>query len=475
VLKHFQDDASAKTFNRPAFKQAIEFIKKNKNLVNYFLIQKWDRFSRNISEAYKMLDHFMDKGIECNAIDQWLNIRIPENKLLLAVYLATPEIENDRRSLNTRAGMRRAMKEGRWLATAPTGYSFARDGINKPILVINEDAALIREAFELYSTGLYFKEEVRLMVVKKGLKIKKAQFLNTLRNPVYCGKILIKAFLDEPAMTVKGLHEPIISDSLFFKCQQVAAMKNKNPIQQNSRSDRFPLRGHLLCNECGKYLTGSRSKGNGGRYEYYHCQHCFKQRFRTDTAHESLEYYLESLRLKKETATLHRKMIKQLFHEQDSLRAQELRTLSESISNLKEKIMKTDDMYISGSLELESYQRMKDHYQSELLEMQSRMEEMKTLSSDYEEYLKFSVSLLTNISGFYKRADVNVKQQLLSSIFPGNLVFENGSLRTNRINEVVSLLCSNEAAFGRSETKPAGIKTGQSNWALPPGLEPGTL
>lgn len=42
--------------------------------------------------------------------------------MVLAIYLTAPEIENDRRALNVFYGMRRARKEGRYMATAPIGY-----------------------------------------------------------------------------------------------------------------------------------------------------------------------------------------------------------------------------------------------------------------------------------------------------------------------------------------------------------------
>ena len=41
---------------------------------------------------------------------------------MLAVYLATPEVENDRRAINVANGMRRARVEGRWMGPAPLGY-----------------------------------------------------------------------------------------------------------------------------------------------------------------------------------------------------------------------------------------------------------------------------------------------------------------------------------------------------------------
>jgi len=47
---------------------------------------------------------------------------VPESKIMLAIHLSAPEVENDRRALNVFNGMRRARKEGRWMGPAPIGY-----------------------------------------------------------------------------------------------------------------------------------------------------------------------------------------------------------------------------------------------------------------------------------------------------------------------------------------------------------------
>jgi hypothetical protein len=44
--------------------------------------------------------------------------------------------------------MRRAKKEGRWMATAPKGYKNARNGDNRPIIEPSKDASVVRLAFE---------------------------------------------------------------------------------------------------------------------------------------------------------------------------------------------------------------------------------------------------------------------------------------------------------------------------------------
>ena len=59
---------------------------------------------------------------------------------MLAFYLAAPEVENDRRALNVIVGMRRAKKEGRWMATAPRGYDNRTDEFGRKYIAPNKVA-----------------------------------------------------------------------------------------------------------------------------------------------------------------------------------------------------------------------------------------------------------------------------------------------------------------------------------------------
>lgn len=49
------------------------------------LFTKWDRFSRNTGDSYQMINKLRDLGVEPEAIEQPLNVEIPENKLMLAL------------------------------------------------------------------------------------------------------------------------------------------------------------------------------------------------------------------------------------------------------------------------------------------------------------------------------------------------------------------------------------------------------
>src|ERR1700754_3854247 len=117
------EDHSAKTFNRPQWKRYLLDLKRHKGKADLVMFIKWDRFSRNAGDAYQMINTLRKLGVEPQAIEQPLDLSIPENKMMLAFYLAAPEVENDRRALNVIHGMRRARKEGRYMGLAPIGYT----------------------------------------------------------------------------------------------------------------------------------------------------------------------------------------------------------------------------------------------------------------------------------------------------------------------------------------------------------------
>lgn len=476
IVEHYQDDASAKTFNRPEFQRAVDFVRKNKRQVNLLLFIKWDRFSRNISEAYKMIDSLIRLGVECNAIEQLLDLSVPENKLLLAIYLATPEIENDRRSMNTRAGMRKAMREGRWVSAPPKGYKMGRDEKLRPLMYPTVDAPLIKEGFELYSTGLYTKCEVRKMLEKKGFKMCKSQFFATLRNPLYYGKIFIPAYKDEEKILVNGLHQPIIDEELFHRCQRIEQGTKKNMSKPNAKNAMLPLRGHLLCKECGSILTGSGSLGNGGKYFYYHCQHGCKERFRADDAHVTFVSYISTFKVMPEIASLYLAIMEDVCIADEGNRKNEFQKLDGEIAELKNKLIKTDDLFIAGDLEKDSHKRMKNHYQSEMWALQERKRDIEGMdTSFFNQYMKWGFSLLINLPEYYQNATLEIKQKMVSSIFPEKLVFANGAYRTNRTNEVLSLLCSNDKGFSEKEIGQEVISNNLPTQAPRAGLEPATL
>lgn len=55
----------------------------------------------------------------------------------------------------------------------------------------------------------------------------RANFWTTIRNHIY-GKIFIPKYKDEEAMIINGQHEPLISEALFYKVQDVLDGNKRN-------------------------------------------------------------------------------------------------------------------------------------------------------------------------------------------------------------------------------------------------------
>lgn len=323
VIAVYHEDYSAKTFDRPEFNKLMNFCKKNPGDVDYLLFINWSRFGRNTGDSYGVIKQLNKLNIEPQAIEQPLDLKIPENKMMLAFYLASPEVENDRRSINVYRGMRRAKKSGRWMATAPLGYKNARDENNKPIIVADKNAVLIRKAFEELLSKNFTIEEVRRRFNSHGLKCSRSNFNRLVHNPVYAGKILIPSTIDEPEELVEGVHEPIVDANTFWEVQEILNGRKPKNIKRIKTNDRFPLRGFLRCSRCGNTLTASSSRGRlGGRYEYYHCSNGCSERLHAHQVNADFIKLFQSISSNEVVMDLYSDVLNDLFKESDKDRGQ---------------------------------------------------------------------------------------------------------------------------------------------------------
>jgi len=461
VVACFTEDYSAKNFeDRPEFNKLLAFLKESKSIIiDKLLVLRWDRFSRNAPEAYNMIKTLTKMGVEVNAIEQPIDFSIPEQKMMLSFYLTIPEIENDRRAMNTTNGMRKNMREGRWVSTAPIGYKNARDSFNKPILIKTDKAGLVKKAYELFATGTYPIDVLRKEMAIKGLSLSKNPFWVMLRNPLYYGKVRVKAYLKEPEEIVQGLHEPIISEDLFNEVQDVLLGKKKIKAKKTKTRVELPLRGYLVCNSCGKNLTGSSSKGNGGKYFYYHCQPGCNERHNTEFAHKCFEKWLNDITIKTEVAQLYLAVMEDVFKTNEGDRDTEIKKLETEIVNKTGMLSKATQKLISDEIDRNDFKRVKDSLNKESIDLQLRINELKKADSGFIEYSSYSLSLLSNLKHYYTTSTLENKQKMIGLIFPEKLVFSNKSYRTNEINEVLEFLTSNSKGFGVSTKEKVALKS----------------
>jgi len=475
VIAHYQDDYSAKDFNRPAFKKFLIDLETKKIRPKVFLCVRIDRFSRNLHDSLEMQLRLKKAGVEVQFADRNYDTGNPEDLLMKVIDMTLAEVFNARLSVNTTKGMREAQRAGRFMGRAPVGYTNNKS--LKAVEINPEIARYVIRAYELMGSGLYFAEEVRKKIRDEGYYFTKQQFLNILRNPFYCGLIEIKAWRNEPAFSLKGIHDPIISETLYNQVQWVFNSRKKAKGLNEQRRIEFPLRGLLMCPRCSRPLTGSASRSRTGKlHYYYHCQKKYNcnHRFRANMIHDKLEEYFGSFRIAPEVKKLYRLILEKKFSSMNYEKEMELKKVQIEMLDITTKMNSLNDKFIADQIDVESYSSIKKRLDNQLLDLKTRQSHLNSQESDFSIYMKKGITLVDNLKEFYRSASLDAKLKIVSSIFPQNLVFNENEYRTNPINEAFKLITKtiNELQGGAKQN--ATVSDGVFDYAPSPGLEPGT-
>ncbi len=445
IVVHYREDYSAKTFDRPEFNKLMNFCKKNPGDVDLLLFINWSRFGRNAGDSYGIIKQLNKLNIEPQAIEQPLDLKVPENKMMLAFYLASPEVENDRRSINVRSGIYRAKKEGRWTTLAPIGYRNIRTEDGRAMIIPSKDADLIRETFKEFSKRAYGMEELRKKMVDKGLKCERSRFPELLRNRAYIGKVFVPAYKEEEGYYTKAIHEPLISEELFFQVQDVLEGRAPNRPTKNTVNEELLLRGFLECGQCGKNITGSASRGNGGRYYYYHCTCGCNERFKAGVANKLFIEFLETIKPNPMVLDMNYEVLLDEFDSKIKNNKGDLSKIDEEVKRNNQRLQNAQHLMLDAEINSKDYKEIKAKLDKANDELIRKKANLSTGHENFKEHLKYGATILRNIDLFYQNASLSEKQLIIGSVFPEKLIFEKNKFRTNRMNEAVVLMCVNHS------------------------------
>jgi site-specific DNA recombinase len=473
IVYTFREDHSAKNFDRPAFKEFLEYAKRKKGTFDLLLFTSWDRFSRNAMDAYHMIDRLRRMGIEAQSIEQPIDFSVPENKMMLAMYLVMPEVDNDRRSIKIRGGIRAALKAGRWCRAAPFGYRNTRDMNNRPIIVQTEQAEPIRRAFQMIADGAT-QPEAREMLNSCGVSIQRSRFSEMLRNPMYMGMIEVPALDDEPYELIEGQHEGIVSRKLFYEVQRVLKGNRPNKrVKSSVINDVLPLRGILKCTSCGGKLTGSRSRArNGTRHAYYHCNHCGKQRYRADRMNQEMRDILNSWKFQNNFDSVYQRVVSDLLDHGEKNRSVEIKAVRKKISDQKQRLVKLQDKLIDGIISTEDYPEIRQRYSESLNDLEDRLDQLTEDNEDKRLMIRNALTVVNNLGNYFEQSDSKNKIKLLGSIFPEMIEFDGEKCRTTRLNQAVALCLTADKGYSQKENRILPQNLEVSGWVENTGFEP---
>jgi len=418
---------SAKTFDRANWKELESYVKKNYKTVDYLVVAKYDRFSRNLAEALNTIDR-LEKKYKIRIISVMEPIALhPDSpyyfqfrtQMLLGADVELRVIRD-----RTRFGMVSAAKSGRYVACAPTGYKNTRDSADKPIIVIDEEKApLIQRVFSLYASGMPLAE-IKKEMTGTALKLKGNSALpRILTNPVYAGLIRVPAYYDDPERITKGIHASIISEGIYYQVQDMLFGRRQ---VHTSFNDEVPLRGLLRC-ECGRMITAGNSKGRNRNYWYYRCPVHMKN-LSGDKLHKQLRDILKELSLPPEAiADLKDKIFKTSRNRMKS-GIQKRENTTKDLTKVQEQIDSLELKYITNQIDAETYRKWKPKLQVQAANLETAIAETK--GADLGKITR-ALDKLQDLHGLYESASVFRRQSFLRLLFGDELSYSENIYRTN--------------------------------------------
>jgi len=307
---HVYEDAgySAGDTNRPAYKKLIADIKTGK--VESVTVTKLDRISRNLQDAVDLIYNTLDEhNVSLRALDQQFDTATPMGKFMINLLVTVAQWEREMISERVRIDMHHRAGNGKWNGgPVPFGYttynleakrlqekgSIKEDSfqkakaicpIDKMLYPHPEQALLVKKIFEMY-IECKSQRSVTHWLNTKGYKTARGEtwasstVSRILRNSVYMGKMVygkristktskkIKKRKEEEWVKADGVHEPIISEAMFKKAQQILESQATEPVRVKSE---YLFSGILRCGKCNGKMHGMHSARNGHAWSYYRC------------------------------------------------------------------------------------------------------------------------------------------------------------------------------------------------------------
>jgi len=239
---------------RPEINRLIEDVKGGH--IKNVLVFKIDRLTRSTSDLIFLIDLFNEYDCSFNSLMESIDTQTASGRMFLKIIGIFAEFERENISERIILGRERKVKEGYTLCSRTASYGYDRQNGQKIQSVIDNEAQVVREIFELYANqGITLTEIARRLnrrkvPTKENKQWRAHSIKNILKNNNYMGDVRHRFESKEQAYTVKGQHEPIISAELFDKAQhRRKKIKRTSPTKQPREESYFT--GFLICSECG--------------------------------------------------------------------------------------------------------------------------------------------------------------------------------------------------------------------------------
>jgi site-specific DNA recombinase len=458
---------SARSTDRPEFQRMLAFCKSHRRDVGFVVIQDLSRLARNMQDQAQTINELGTLGVRVRSTYESNIDETAAGRLAANIYGTFNQYFSDALSEKMRDRARESVAAGRFPWPAPIGYLNVEAKSGPNIVPDPERAPLILKAFQLIANGPHSRAAVLKIVTELGLRTRRngrplspQTFHAMLQKPVYCGWITPPSMED---LRVKGLHEPIVTQELFDRVQQVLSGKKSTVAARKRHNPDLPLKWFVKCEACRTPLTGgfSTGKNKARKYGHYWCRK--KECHAVMVAKEMLEsefvVLLCRLRPDRQTIAAFPKIAAKVWERRQGdaeASVKRLRARLEDAKKLKTELLKAK---LRGEVPQPDYEQANAEYGDQIAALEGQLQLIQSSKETLERFVRFAELMLVDIAGAWREAGAEQR------VGVQNLLFEDGLLYSKRSG---FLNTSKPSLFSVLEE----ISTEQDMLASPTGFEP---
>ena len=432
--------------------------------IDMVITKSISRFARNTLDTLKYVRMLKERNIAVYFEDEKINTLTMDGELLLVVLSSVAQQEVENISANVKKGLKMKMKRGELVGfQGCLGYDYHKD--TKTITVNEEEAEIVRYIFNRYiegAGGSVIAHELENL----GYKTKygsstwvQSTVIGIIKNEKYKGDLLLgktftvdpiskrrlENFGEEDKFYIRNHHEPIISEEVFEKAQEILARRNVNRgkigegnTKREKYSRKYAFSCMLECGFCGGTLT-RRNWHSSSQYSkvIWQCvtatkkgkKFCKHSKGIPETAIE--EAFVESYRL---LCDDNKDVLEEFLQRMDdtlssSAVSKQLAKAEKEIDALEKKKSKLVDMRLEEIIDKETYESKYADLvskQEQLVEERQKLQETSDNEKDIKKRLKeFKKTLEQN--EVLDKFDRYVFESIVEKVIVGGLD-ENGNV-----------------------------------------------
>jgi site-specific DNA recombinase len=239
----------------------------------------------------------------------------------------------------------------------------------------------------------------------------------------------------------RGQHEPLVTEELFLRVNQVISKYPTNFVQRKT-DDLLPLKRFIKCEKCGTTWVGYLVTKKKAYYYKCNKKGCLCNR-NAAKMHDQFKDFLSTYSIPERFFEPLKAQLAMTFKEMTKDKEVEKIRLQSRLKECKEAMYKVEERFALGVIDDgDLYKRIKNKFLIEIEGIETELQKVDLKLSNQDNFIHYSIKLSSKLNTMWSSGSFELKQRLQTLVFPEGVTydFENNTYRTCRVNAVFATI-----------------------------------